>query len=53
MFTMLNCKPNICMMPKIQIQLTAKGKKANKLNSMLPKESHRNRNTTNPQTKPI
>ena len=53
MLTMLNCIPSSCMRPSIHTQPTAKGRKAIRLISMLPSDSHRKTKTTKPQTKPI
>ena len=53
MLTILNCIPSISMMPNIHTQPTANGRKAIRLISMLPNDSHRKTKTTKPQTKPI
>ena len=53
MLTILNCIPSNSIIPNIHTQLTAKGRKAIRLISMLPKESHRKTNTTKPHMKPM
>ena len=53
MLTMLNCKPNRRIVPSIQIQPTASGRKDARLSSMRPKDSHRKKNTMRPHKRPI
>ena len=52
-FTILNCIPKMFIMPRIHTHPNAIGRNANRLSSRRPKESHRKRNTINPQAKPI
>ena len=52
-FTILKLTPAKSISPRIHSQPTANGRNDTSANSSCPSESHRNTNTTSPQTKRI